>query len=90
MAHAPAGPKLPSQCTTLHLLAFRDATSITVTMNGYPPPMGVPASPWRAVRTAEGKEYYHNAATNATTWEKPDELKDEVEVCPHVRTHNTL
>ncbi|KAF2632253.1 hypothetical protein BU25DRAFT_359043 [Macroventuria anomochaeta] len=48
-------------------------------MNGYPPPMGMPVSAWRAVKTAEGKEYYHNAATNATTWEKPDELKDEVE-----------
>jgi pre-mRNA-processing factor 40 len=42
--------------------------------------MGMPASAWRAVKTADGKEYYHNAATNATTWEKPDELKDEVEV----------
>ncbi|KAL1604485.1 U1 snRNP protein [Nothophoma quercina] len=41
--------------------------------------MGMPASAWRAVKTADGKEYYHNAATNATTWEKPDELKDEVE-----------
>lgn len=51
-----------------------------VAMNGYPPPMGMPASAWRAVKTADGKEYYHNAATNATTWEKPDELKDEVEV----------
>ncbi|KAF9696155.1 hypothetical protein EKO04_005919 [Ascochyta lentis] len=48
-------------------------------MNGYPAPMGMPAPAWRAVKTADGKEYYHNAATNATTWEKPDELKDEVE-----------
>ncbi|KAJ4352873.1 U1 snRNP protein [Ascochyta clinopodiicola] len=48
-------------------------------MNGYPPPMGMPAPAWRAVKTADGKEYYHNAATNATTWEKPDELKDDVE-----------
>lgn len=52
-------------------------------MNGYPPPMGMPVSAWRAVKTADGKEYYHNAATNATTWEKPDELKDEIEVCCH-------
>ncbi|KAH6615283.1 hypothetical protein C7974DRAFT_403615 [Boeremia exigua] len=48
-------------------------------MNGYPPAMGMPAPAWRAVKTADGKEYYHNAATNATTWEKPDELKDDVE-----------
>ncbi|KAL6703193.1 U1 snRNP protein [Coniothyrium glycines] len=45
-------------------------------MNGHAPPM---ATPWRAVKTAEGKEYYFNATTNQTTWEKPDELKDEVE-----------
>lgn len=50
-------------------------------MNGYPPPMGMAAPAWRAVKTADGKEYYHNAATNATTWEKPDELKDDIEVC---------
>ncbi|KAH7397066.1 hypothetical protein BKA66DRAFT_453544 [Pyrenochaeta sp. MPI-SDFR-AT-0127] len=48
-------------------------------MNGYPPQMAPPASPWKAVRTEDGKEYYFNAATNVTTWEKPDELKDEVE-----------
>ena len=56
-----------------------------VAMNGYPPPMGAPISAWRPVKTADGKEYYHNAATNATTWDKPDELKDEVEVrCSHL------
>ncbi|KAF1841142.1 uncharacterized protein K460DRAFT_347846 [Cucurbitaria berberidis CBS 394.84] len=48
-------------------------------MNGYPPPMAPPVSPWKAVRTDDGKEYYFNAATNLTTWDKPDELKDEVE-----------
>ncbi|KAF1930827.1 uncharacterized protein M421DRAFT_418302 [Didymella exigua CBS 183.55] len=48
-------------------------------MNSYPPPVGMAPPAWRAVKTADGKEYYHNAATNATTWEKPDELKDEVE-----------
>lgn len=57
-----------------------------VAMNGYPPPMGMPAPAWRAVKTADGKEYYHNAATNATTWEKPDELKDDVEVCVPARS----
>ena len=52
-----------------------------LTMNGYPPPMGVPKSPWRATKTQDGREYYHNSVTNVTTWEKPDELKDDIEVC---------
>jgi len=46
-------------------------------MNGYPPP-ATPA--WREVKTADGKVYYHNQVTSATSWEKPEELKDEVEV----------
>jgi pre-mRNA-processing factor 40 len=52
-------------------------------MNGYPPPI-VPLAPeptWKATKTPEGKEYYFNAATGVTTWEKPQELWDEVEVC---------
>jgi len=49
----------------------------TGAMNGYPPPM---ASTWREVKHADGRAYYHNTATNETSWEKPDELKDEVEV----------
>jgi pre-mRNA-processing factor 40 len=49
-------------------------------MNGFPPPGGAPPSSWNAVKTEDGKEYYYNAVTNQTTWEKPDELKDEVEV----------
>jgi hypothetical protein len=59
-----------------------DITAILplVTMNGYPPPMGAPSTPWRAAKTQDGKEYYHNALTGVTTWEKPDEMKDEVEV----------
>ncbi|OAL50391.1 U1 snRNP-associated protein Usp104 [Pyrenochaeta sp. DS3sAY3a] len=48
-------------------------------MNGFPPPGGAPPSSWNAVKTDDGKEYYYNAVTNQTTWEKPDELKDEVE-----------
>ncbi|KAF2856153.1 hypothetical protein T440DRAFT_463487 [Plenodomus tracheiphilus IPT5] len=44
-------------------------------MNGYPPPV----SAWQAVPAADGKEYYYNTVTKQTTWEKPDELKDEVE-----------
>lgn len=38
------------------------------------------ATPWKAVKTAEGKEYYFNSVTNATTWQKPDDLKDDIEV----------
>lgn len=72
--------------TTLrhHLHRQRD-NSITGTMNGFPP-----SSPWKAVKTPEGKEYYYNSVTNATSWEKPDELKDEVDVrhCPPA--HRTL
>jgi hypothetical protein len=77
-------------------LRIPDATFTTqrqppVAMNGYPPPMGAPVSAWRAVKTADGKEYYHNAATNATTWDKPDELKDEVEVrCSHSHLHGII
>lgn len=62
------------------LLTRHDPRQSPVAMNGYPPPMGAPASAWRATKTADGREYYFNAATNVTTWEKPDELKDEVEV----------
>jgi hypothetical protein len=67
-----------SYCDTLD----RDATArqSLITMNGYPPPMAPPVSLWRAVKTQDGKEYYFNATTNQTTWEKPDELKDDVEV----------
>ncbi|KAJ4367306.1 U1 snRNP protein [Neocucurbitaria cava] len=50
-------------------------------MNGYgPPPMARPASVWKTTKAADGKEYYYNSATNETTWTKPDELKDDVEV----------
>lgn len=42
-------------------------------MNGYPP------SPWRE-HALDGKKYYYNTVTQVTTWTKPDELKDEVEV----------
>jgi pre-mRNA-processing factor 40 len=46
-------------------------------MNGFPPQ----ASLWaEAENKADGKKYYYNATTGQTTWEKPDELKDEVEV----------
>lgn len=80
--------RIPDATTTLLLPAPSRHTTQRqppVAMNGYPPPMGAPVSAWRPVKTADGKEYYHNAATNATTWDKPDELKDEVEVrCIHL------
>ena len=75
------GSKTSNSSATLDCSLCATRRHSLVAMNGYPPPMGMPASAWRAVKTADGKEYYHNAATNATTWEKPDELKDEVEVC---------
>jgi pre-mRNA-processing factor 40 len=53
-------------------------------MNGpaYAPP--APQGPvWSTATAADGKEYYYNRLTQATTWEKPDELKDDVEVCDH-------
>jgi pre-mRNA-processing factor 40 len=50
-------------------------------MNGYPPPAGAPASPWQEAKNeADGRIYYYNAITKQTTWEKPEELKDDVEV----------
>lgn len=74
-------PKLRSSRTDVRLQTLRGTTSTPlVAMNGYPPPAGMPAPAWRAVKTADGREYYHNATTNATSWEKPDELKDEIEV----------
>lgn len=49
-------------------------------MNGYPPSIVPPGPIWQAVKTQDGKEYYYNPTTKQTTWEKPDELKDDVEV----------
>lgn len=34
-----------------------------------------PEHGWRALKSADGKEYYHNTHTNETTWEKPEILK---------------
>jgi pre-mRNA-processing factor 40 len=54
-------------------------------MNGpaYAPPVPpVPQTPvWSAATAADGREYYFNRLTNVTQWDKPDELKDDVEVC---------
>lgn len=33
-----------------------------------------PLSVWQACRDAEGVEYFYNAETKETTWEKPKEL----------------
>lgn len=49
-------------------------------MNGYLPPMAPPGSPWTTATTPDGREYYYNTVTKLTTWEKPDELKDDIEV----------
>ena len=36
-----------------------------------------PVGPWRALRTPDGKHvYYHNAATNETTWTRPPDYVD--------------
>ena len=36
-----------------------------------------PVGQWRALRTADGKHvYYHNAATNVTTWTRPPDYVD--------------
>jgi hypothetical protein len=61
----------------------RQQLSTAGAMNGYPPPMAplAPVSAWKATKTKEGKEYYFNATTGVTTWEKPEELWDDVEVC---------
>ncbi|EMD91723.1 hypothetical protein COCC4DRAFT_69189 [Bipolaris maydis ATCC 48331] len=48
-------------------------------MNGYPPPMAPSGSTWTSAKTPDGREYYYNTITKLTTWEKPDELKDDVE-----------
>jgi len=38
-----------------------------------------PAHYWKELKTPEGQSYYHNSQTNVTTWEKPEELKTEVD-----------
>ncbi|KAH3952790.1 hypothetical protein HBI56_133090 [Parastagonospora nodorum] len=48
-------------------------------MNGFAPPMGAPATPWREVTNEEGKTYYHNTLLNTTTWTKPEDLYDDFE-----------
>jgi pre-mRNA-processing factor 40 len=32
------------------------------------------ASVWKEATSPDGRTYYYNTATNATTWEKPAEL----------------
>ncbi|KXS10076.1 hypothetical protein M427DRAFT_63010 [Gonapodya prolifera JEL478] len=34
---------------------------------------------WTAHQTTDGRTYFYNATTKATTWEKPDELKNPLE-----------
>lgn len=38
------------------------------------------ASDWSEHTTPEGKKYFYNAKTGVSTWEKPAELKSQVEV----------
>jgi hypothetical protein len=38
---------------------------------------------WSTLKNDEGKEYYHNATTNETTWEKPEELMSLAERVQH-------
>jgi hypothetical protein len=64
-------------------------------MNGLPPTPGPHLSGWaQAKNEADGKFYYYNSITKQTTWEKPEELKDDVEVrsaChSHLRTSLTI
>jgi hypothetical protein len=35
---------------------------------------------WTEYKTAEGKRYYHNRVTGASTWEKPNEMRTLAEV----------
>jgi pre-mRNA-processing factor 40 len=58
-------------------------------MNGYPPPP-VAASVWKATVDARGVTYYFNSATNVTQWEKPEELKDDVDVSSYLHLTHTL
>jgi hypothetical protein len=66
--------------------------AITGAMNGYPPPMAPPGPVWSAAKAEDGREYYFNKVTQETTWTKPDELKDELEVrirlvCAPIQLH---
>ncbi len=39
------------------------------------------AGGWNEYRSADGRVYYHNAATNVTQWTKPEDMMTPVEVC---------
>lgn len=68
-----------STTTRQHALFLRRRPT-TSAMNGYAPQVAQPVSVWQAAKAEDGREYYYNPTTKQTTWEKPDELKDEVEV----------
>lgn len=59
-----------------------DSSVSTDAMSAFPPPMAAPAPVWQEATAADGKKYYFNPLTNKTQWDKPDELKTDVEVSP--------
>lgn len=45
---------------------------------------------WAEHTAADGRKYYHNKVTKATTWEKPNELKTADEVHMFITLTYTL
>ena len=42
------------------------------------PALGPGPSAWQVHKTEDGREYYHNTATNETTWTTPPDLDTEL------------
>ena len=45
------------------------------------PPMKPPDTQWSEHIAMDGRTYFYNAYTGESRWEKPDELKSQIEVC---------